>query len=246
MKLPVVAAVVPAAGMGRRMGSALNKIRLSLLGEPVITHTLRVLTSLPELGPIVLAINPSEREYFCEYLKEQWPHEKRIDLIAGGKERQDSVYQGLRYLKNCPGWPDAGARLVVIHDAARALLTQELLLKAIATGWEYGAVGVAVPVKDTIKQVDPSGFVVATPERSTLWAIQTPQVFDYELILKCYERLMPTGRFFSDDCGMAEACGESVKLVPGSYENFKITTPEDMILAEEIIRRRTDANRSGF
>ncbi len=245
--IPNIAAVIPAAGLGRRMGSEQNKIRLNLNGEPVIGHTLRTFVATAAVGMIVLAVNAAEKQYFEEYLQSEWPAEarQRIALTIGGKERQDSVYQGLLYLRGWDGWSGGvGRRLVVIHDAARALLTRAILEASIAAGWEYGAVGVAVPVKDTIKQIDAAGFVVGTPERATLRAIQTPQVFDFETILACHERVRMSGGCFSDDCGVAEACGKRVKLIAGSYENLKITTPEDLWLAETILRRRADADRA--
>ncbi|TCL62803.1 2-C-methyl-D-erythritol 4-phosphate cytidylyltransferase [Hydrogenispora ethanolica] len=243
-----VAAVIPAAGLGRRMGSGRNKVWLSLNGEPVIGHTLRAFMAVPAVARIVLVVHADEEEIFRTYLENAWPDQAgtRIVLTTGGKERQDSVYRGLQSLEEWPEWSRAGRRLVAIHDAARALLTPQLLEASLAAGWEYGAVGVAVPVKDTIKQVDAAGYVSATPERAALRAIQTPQVFDFETILACYKRLSASGRYFSDDCGVAEACGERVKLIEGSYENLKITTPEDLWLAEAILRRRADADRSGI
>jgi 2-C-methyl-D-erythritol 4-phosphate cytidylyltransferase len=111
---------------------------------------------------------------------------------------------------------------------------------------EYRAVGIGVPVKDTIKISNTKGFIISTPVRSTLWAIQTPQVFDFDLLVSCYEKVSGLDLDFSDDCGVVEYCGLPVKLVPGSYENIKITTPEDLIFSEAILRRRTDANRAGI
>jgi 2-C-methyl-D-erythritol 4-phosphate cytidylyltransferase len=243
------AAVIPAAGIGRRMGEAVNKVRLPLNGIPVLTYTLRTFLAgnRPAVDRLVLVVNESERDFFRDYLESEWSDRlNRIEIVIGGDQRQDSVYNGLESLETWRGWSMAEQRLVIVHDAARALLTRELLSDAIRMGLEFKAVGVAVPVKDTIKQTDEAGFVVATPERSTLWAIQTPQVFEYDLLLQSYRRVIGKERCFSDDCGVVEFCGHRVKLIPGSYENIKITTPEDLIIAAEILRRRDDANRAGI
>ncbi len=244
-----IAAVIPAAGSGRRMGEALNKVRLPLNGIPVLTHALRTFLAAdqPAVDRLVLVVSESERNFFEAYLDSEWSDRMdRIEIVIGGVERQDSVYNGLESLEAWRGWSMAEQRLVIVHDAARALLTRELLSDAIRMGLEFKAVGVAVPVKDTIKQTDETGFVIATPERATLWAIQTPQVFEYDLLLQSYRRAIGAKRYFSDDCGVVEFCGHRVKLIPGSYENIKITTPEDLIIAAEILRRRDDANRAGI
>lgn len=240
-----VAAIIPAAGSGRRMNTGLNKIWLPLGGRSMISHILTVFSQSERISQIVLVVNEVEQDLFAPIIQEISPKSnQKISLVVGGHERQNSVSNGLNWLKSLSGW-NAGRRLVVIHDAARALLTSELLEKAIESGVEYRAAGVGVPLKDTIKISDTEGFVIATPERSALWAIQTPQVFDFDLLVSCYEKVSGLGLNFSDDCGVVEYCGFPVKLVPGSYENIKITTPEDLIFGEAILRRRTDANRAG-
>lgn len=135
--------------------------------------------------------------------------------------------------------------MVAVHDAARALLTADLLATAVAAGQEYRAAALGVPVKDTIKQVGADGLVVATPERAALWMVQTPQVFDLDLLDQCYRKATAGGLRFTDDCGVVEYFGHPVKLVRGSYENLKITTPEDLLVAEAILRRRKHADWTG-
>jgi 2-C-methyl-D-erythritol 4-phosphate cytidylyltransferase len=244
-----IVAVIPAAGSGRRMNVGVNKVWLSLCGQSVFAHTLNTFLSSALIDHIVLVVNPLEIEEFQKFLAGAFSnqeaalsseHVAKISLVTGGAYRQQSVANALLFLRSWSGWRDANHRLVVIHDAARALLTSAMLEKAIEAGLEWGAAGIGVPVKDTIKQVDADGFVISTPERSGLWAIQTPQVFDFDLITACYEQVAHILSKFSDDCGIVEHCGHPVKLIEGSYENLKITTPEDLIFAEAILRGRCD------
>ena len=241
-----VGAVIPAAGSGRRMNTSINKIMLPLLGQTVLERTLEIFLASEFIRVVVLVLKKEERAV----LQSQIPQlaskfAKEIVLVPGGEERQESVANGLNYLRQWTGWT-GGKRLVAIHDAARPLLTPELLKRSLLAGLEYGAAGIGVPLKDTVKQVDANGMVITTPERAGLWGIQTPQVFDLQLLLECYEKARVSQRIFTDDCGVVEYCGQPVKLVPGSYENLKITTPEDLILAEAILRRREDADRPRF
>lgn len=249
-----IVAVIPAAGNGRRMNANVNKIWLPLCGQSVFVHTLNIFLSSALIDHIVLVVNPLEMEDFQEFIDANFSNRRaeaapktlpadnatKISLVGGGAYRQQSVANALQFLRSWPGWLAAGRRLVVIHDAARALLTLELLEKAIRAGLEWDAVGLGVPVKDTIKQVDKEGLVISTPERSQLWAIQTPQIFDFDLITACYERVAAILPKFSDDCGIVEHCGHPVKLVEGTYENLKITTPEDLLFAEAILRTRAE------
>jgi 2-C-methyl-D-erythritol 4-phosphate cytidylyltransferase len=240
---PRVAAIIPAAGSGKRMMSYKNKVWLSINGESILAHTLRVFQLITWIERIALVINETEVKEFETFLTQrQVTLGQQVDLVIGGAERQISVANGLKFLKQQVKWGQTGD-LVVIHDAARALVTETIVASAIEMAIQYRAVGIGVPVKDTIKQIDREGLVVNTPERASLWAVQTPQVFDLELICECYQKAAALNLKFTDDCGVVEACGYPVKMLMGSYENFKITTPEDLILAETVLRRRNDANR---
>jgi 2-C-methyl-D-erythritol 4-phosphate cytidylyltransferase len=247
--VPIVA-VIPAAGSGRRMNANINKIWLPLGGRNVLSYTLQVFLASEFIQHIILVVNPAEMEDFERFLDREagdlvpafQAKSSKITLVAGGDYRQQSVANALQFLKSWPGWSGEEKRLVVIHDAARALLTHELLEKSIQAGLQFGAAGIGVPVKDTIKQVNPDGLIIATPDRSTLWAIQTPQVFDYHLITICYDQAAGILPQFSDDCGIVEYCGHPVKLLEGSYENLKITTPEDLLIAEAILQARAKNN----
>ena len=238
-----VGAIIPAAGSGRRMNAAINKIRLPLLGRSVLERTLETFLK-SELIKIIVLVAKIDEIRVLQSLTAKLASEygKEVAIVAGGEERQDSVANGLEYLKSWAGWKSK-KRLVAIHDAARPLLTAELLTESLLAGLEYPAVGIGVPLKDTLKQVDGNGMVIGTPDRSSLWGIQTPQVFDLHLLLECYQKVSGSGKLFTDDCGVVEYCGQPVKLILGSYENLKITTAEDLVLAEAILRRREDANR---
>lgn len=239
-----VVAIIPAAGSGRRMGSEINKIWLPIDGKSIVAYTLEVFQASSWVEQIILVVNPVELTEFENFLKANDSNaQKEVILVPGGAERRDSVNNALTFLKNWQGWR-VPRRLVAIHDAARALVTPELLETSIQAGLEYGAAGVGVPVKDTIKQVDDSGYIEHTPDRNKLWAIQTPQVFDFQLITACYDATVSLNIVFPDDRSVAEYCGRRVKMIPGSYENFKITTPEDLALAEILFRRRKNAYRT--
>jgi 2-C-methyl-D-erythritol 4-phosphate cytidylyltransferase len=236
--------IIPAAGTGQRMNAGINKIWLPLHGRNILEHVLKVFQGLDWIDHILLVVNEAEIHEIKNFIhqnSEVYP--ERVSVVTGGTERQDSISNGLKFFRNWPGW-DTEKRIVMIHDAARALVTTEIIQNAFEACLIYQAVGVAVPVKDTIKLTDDKGFVVTTPKRSTLWAVQTPQVFDFDLIDLCYQKVATLNHKFTDDCSVAEYCGYRVKLLMGSYENFKITTPEDLIVAEEVVRRRSDANRA--
>lgn len=243
---PRVAAVIPAAGSGKRMLDGKNKIWLRIGEETILAHTLKIFQASVWIDRIVLVVNAAEVEEFERFLNgRQGNLAHPVDLVIGGAERQDSVANGLQFLVRQEGWGQ-NEDLAVIHDAARALVTEALLVSAIKAAFEYGAIGVGVPLKDTIKQIDGNGYILNTPQRSSLWAVQTPQVFQLQLLFECYQRVTAQNLTCTDDCGVVEACGYPVKMIMGSYENIKITTPEDLSLAETILRRRNDAtNRSG-
>lgn len=241
-----VGVIIPAAGSGSRMKAGVNKIMLAILGRSVLERTLETFLASEYIKIVVIPVKPEEKEVIRDHIRATVSRfNKELVLVDGGEERWESVANGLQYLKRWTDWK-TGKRLVAIHDAARPLLSPELMEESLMAGLEYGAVGVGVPLKDTIKQVNSDGMVVMTPDRSRYWGIQTPQVFDLNLLFDCYQKASTSGLIFTDDCGVVEYCGYPVKLIPGSYENLKITTPEDLILAEAILRRREDADWSGI
>jgi len=226
----LVAAVVVAAGRGNRMGTYLNKVFLPLAGKPVLAHTLQVLEQSPLIGEVVVVAAAGE-EPACTNLIRQHRLAKVRTVATGGAQRSDSVARGLSALQTASG-------LVAVHDGARPLFTPDLLARVVLAATVDGAALAAVPVKDTIKIARGDGLVESTADRATLWAAQTPQVFRLPLLRAAYRQPAEMVAAVTDDASLVEAMGVPVRLVMGSYENIKITTPEDLVLAEAIIRQR--------
>lgn len=220
--------VIVAAGSGKRMGGQRNKLWLPLAGEPILAHTVRLFAAHQDIDQIVLVV--SEQDY-ADVL--QWLSEEAIQLavVLGGAERQDSVRNGLAALS-------ADCSYVLVHDAARPFVTSEQISEMIRQVEHDQAVIMAVPVKDTIKVVGATGIVESTPARESLWAVQTPQAFRMSLLREAHEAAQQSGKMGTDDAMLVEWLGYPVKILPGSYENIKITTPDDLWLGEEILRKR--------
>ncbi len=225
-------AVVLAAGQGKRMNSQTAKQYLLLKGKPVIWYSLRAFEECPFIDEIILVAAEKDIDYCRQYIVEQYGFRKVSRIVAGGKERYYSVYNGLRAITDCT--------FVYIHDGARPFLTQDILKRAREAVCTYQACVVGMPVKDTIKICDKDGFSVQTPDRSVVWQVQTPQVFSYPLIRRAYDCLIEElqkgmGTVITDDAMVVERMTEQkVRLVKGTYSNIKITTPEDMAMAEQL------------
>jgi len=226
-------AIILAAGKGTRMQADINKQFLILRGRPVISHTLQVFDNHPSIHEIILVINPLEEETISEKLLIPYDFKKRIKIIHGGSERQESVYNGLSEV-------DPSTSIVLIHDGARPLVTDEVLQRCILGAEEYGAVAVGVPAKETIKIVTKDQFVDYTPRREELWITQTPQAFHIDIIKKAHELANMKQVLGTDDAMLVEQMAHRVKMVMGDYENIKITTPEDLLVAEGILRYRNN------
>ena len=220
-------AIVLAAGAGRRMGADVPKQYLSLAGKPVMVHSLETFEKSPVKG-IVLVVAPGEVEYCRREIVEKYHLHKVIAVVEGGAERYDSVYQGLLAAKS---------DYVLIHDCARAFLTRDIISRAIDAVMKYKACVVGMPVKDTIKIADRDGYVADTPDRSLMWSVQTPQCFAYDVVLEAYEKLQHADKTgVTDDAMVVEQMLHiPVKLIEGSYDNIKVTTPEDLVLGEQIL-----------
>ena len=227
------AVIVLAAGSGKRMNAGQNKMFLQLNGKPVLERTVTVFQQSDAIDGIVIVAKADEVEQVQKMVpKEQF--DKIICYTAGGKERQDSVLCGLTALKT---FGEDVYHRVLIHDGARPFVTEQLidgLLSALIPG--SGTIA-AVPAKDTIKRVNAEGIVQETPVRSELWNVQTPQCFYVDEILSCYEKAQGEGYFGTDDASLAEKYGLSVRVVPAYYENIKLTTPEDLDVAEVFLKR---------
>ncbi|AEF16362.1 2-C-methyl-D-erythritol 4-phosphate cytidylyltransferase [Thermoanaerobacterium xylanolyticum LX-11] len=224
-----ISAIIVAAGKGRRMGTKLNKVFLKLNGKPVLYYTLNVFEKLLELNEIVLVVSNEDIDYCRREIVDKYNFKKVRRIVAGGMERQESVFNGLKAV-------DSRCDIVMIHDGARPFIDKTTLKKGIEESKLHSAVGIAVPVKDTIKVVDDDNFVVSTPDRTNLMAIQTPQIFEYRLIYEAHLKAMEDGFLGTDDTVLVERLGHKVKLVEGSYRNIKITTPEDLIISEAFLK----------
>lgn len=231
-----VAVIIAAAGQGRRMKSAVNKQYLHLHGRPIIAHTLSACIAAACFTQIIVVVAPSEEEIFRREVVFPWFPTYKFFLVSGGKERQDSVQNGLAVLAD-------NIEYVCIHDGARPLAEAALFRHCLAAAQAEGGAIAAVPVKDTIKIADPHGQVLETPPRHKLWAVQTPQIFRRDWLELAYQRAYQEGIQATDDAALLEAAGYPVHIVTADYENIKITTPEDLLLAEAIVRRRQDEDR---
>ncbi len=226
-------AIVLAAGRGKRMQSDVAKQYLLVRNKPVLYYSLKAFQD-SLVDEIILVTAESEITYCKDEIVEKYAFSKVSQIVAGGKERYHSVHNGL---KACEG-----ADIVLIHDGARPFVDDAIIVRNINMVKEYGACVTGMPVKDTIKIADAEGFVQETPRRDLIWTIQTPQTFRYDLIMNAYDTFLNNEeencRLYNvtDDAMVAEIFGGlKVKLVEGSYNNVKITTPEDMVLAEAIL-----------
>ena len=216
-----VGAVIAAAGSSSRMGGR-DKLAEPLDGIPVILRTLAAVEAVPEIREIVVVTREDRVE---EYRRLLGQCSRLRAVVPGGSTRQESVRNGVRALS-----PDC--TLAAIHDGARPLVTPEVFARCIEAARSCGAATAAVPVKDTIKLADEAGRVLDTPDRSRLWAVQTPQIFDRERYLRAAEEAERRGLSCTDDCQLFEAMGWEVQPVMGDYRNLKLTTPEDFLAAD--------------
>lgn len=220
--------IIPAAGRGERMGAGKNKLFIELKSVPIIVHTLKVFENDERCEQVILVINMAEKQIFKSMIS-KYKFKKVVALIPGGKERQQSVANGLQAIKKEKG-------IVLIHDGARPFITKEVIHKLVYEAKNNGAAVVAVPVKDTIKKVH-NNVVKETIERSSLWSIQTPQAFRVTTLRSAHKKAAEELYFGTDDASLVEYNNERVTVVEGSYDNIKLTTPEDIYFAEAILRK---------
>lgn len=224
-------AIVLAAGQGKRMGTKIQKQYLEIQGKPVLYYSLWAFQNSPLIDEIILVVGENQKEYCQEEFVEKYGIQKVTKIVQGGAERYHSVWNGLQEIDR-DGY-------VFIHDGARPFINDDILNRAYENVCAHKACVVGMPVKDTIKIADADGFAKETPNRSFVWAVQTPQVFDISLIKEAYARLMENENIpVTDDAMVAEQMlGMKVKLVEGSYENIKITTPEDLVVADSFLKK---------
>lgn len=224
----MISAIILAGGKGKRMRSAISKQFIDIKGKPIIYYTLKKFSENKKIDNIIVVLPEDEVKYFKENILKKY--ELRINkIVIGGKERQDSVYNALKSLKN------SSTDIVLIHDGARPFISERIINEGIKFAEIYGAAAPGVMPKDTIKVKNEKNFSVDTPNRANLVSIQTPQVFKFDEILECHEKIRYNGEKVTDDTMVVEKYGYSVYLYDGEYTNIKVTTQEDLILAERLI-----------
>jgi 2-C-methyl-D-erythritol 4-phosphate cytidylyltransferase len=232
-----VVALVPAAGRGLRMGGAIAKQFLSLAGQPLIVHTLRMLHSSPVIEEIILAVPQPDRQYCLDHIVIPHGFTKVTKIVSGGQQRQDSVRHALTEVRT-------GTEIVLVHDAVRPFLTEEMIERVVDQARVHGAAIVALPMRDTVKQVTTEGFVERTVDRSRLWLAQTPQAFRRDWLEEAHSKARTNQTHATDDAHLVELLGRPVMIVEGSGENIKVTTPEDLVVGEAILAARPEWHRS--
>lgn len=233
-------AIVLAAGQGKRMGTSVQKQYIELEGRPVIYYTLQTFQESEIIDDIILIVGKGQISYAQEEIVERYRFTKVGAIVEGGKERYDSVWQGLKALRTADGLPgNLKEAYVFIHDGARLFVDEGILRRGYDTVILYRACVAGMPSKDTIKLVDDDTFAVQTPQRKFVWTVQTPQVFEVSLIIEAYSRLMREEYInVTDDAMVVEQMMDvPVKLFEGSYTNIKITTPEDLEVAKVFLKK---------
>ena len=222
--------VIPAAGQGKRMGAGYNKQFLTLMGEPILAHTVRLFEQSSYVSEIVIVGAEADIPVIDE-LVHYHKFDKVKAICRGGVQRQDSVRAGVQVLSSA-------IQRVVVHDGARPLLTLEDFHRFLDETEKFKAAIMVIPVKDTIKQVNETGKVISTLTRERLRAVQTPQIFDRAIIAEAHYQAVSAGYYGTDDASLLEWMGYPVHVIEGSQENIKVTTPEDLWLAERILAQR--------
>lgn len=224
------AAIIVAAGQGIRMGAAVRKQYLALDGLPILSHTLRVFDRSPDIHHICLVIPEGDMAFCRQSVLPPAALQKPLTLVAGGAARQDSVWNGLMAVGKLEG-------VVAIHDGVRPFVTQDQLTACIREAIRHGACILGIPATDTLKSVSATGVITGTLDRENIWLAQTPQVFQYDLIRKAHERARKAGMTGTDDAMLLEkTLGTRINILPGSRNNIKITTPEDLLLAGALLK----------
>ena len=221
--------IIPAAGLGKRMGMGKNKLFLEVFEQPIIIHTLKVFENDHLCKGIILVVNENDQQEMKQLLQ-QYKITKIHSIVTGGKERQDSVYEGLKAVSD--------ESIILIHDGARPFVKKDHIHKLLEATAKHGAAVLGVPVKDTVKLAE-NEWISETLERSKLWMIQTPQAFERDLIIHAHEQARNDGFLGTDDASLLERLGKKVVIVEGDYDNIKITTIEDLYFAKAIVEKNS-------
>lgn len=218
-------AIILAAGNGTRMKAEKSKLLLEIMGKTVIERSVSAFLEVSDVDEIIVTVREEDVEEFSRLLPDE-----RVSFVIGGATRQQSVKNAVDTITE--------SDLIIIHDGARPFISSDDIDNTIRTAKDFGAAAVGVPVKDTIKIIDGDKVVVGTPDRSLLFAVRTPQIFKFDMYKEALQKAEQDSKDFTDDCQLIEYAGGKVKMVEGSYENIKITTPDDIALAENILLQR--------
>jgi len=221
-----VTAVIVAAGDSTRMGAKISKQLIPLAGRPAIEYTLRAFQECPLINEIIVVARSQD---INDIAHTAFSFKKVMALTAGGRDRAESVRKGVHAASN-------KATHYAIHDGARMLITSDEINRVLSVAFETGAATLGTPVTDTVKVVGENGCIVSTPDRNTLWSVQTPQVFERGLYRRAMDNAVQNGLSVTDDCAMVEAIGVPVEVVKGAYTNIKLTTPTDVVIAEALLK----------
>jgi 2-C-methyl-D-erythritol 4-phosphate cytidylyltransferase len=224
-------AVIVSAGKGHRFMEGRKKQFYSLAEKPILAHTLDKFETSPLIRSILLVVAQEDMDYCLKEIIEKYRYKKISQIIPGGKRRQESVKNGIDALAK-------DVEIVVIHDGVRPFVTIEMVEESIRSAIRFGAIVFAMPVKETIKIAQPDGTVLKTLDRESLWQVQTPQTFQVNLIKEAHHKAKEDGFIGTDDASLVERLGVKVHILPGSYTNIKITTPEDLILANLFLKMK--------
>jgi 2-C-methyl-D-erythritol 4-phosphate cytidylyltransferase len=222
-------AVIVSAGKGHRFMEGKKKQFHFLAGKPILAHTLDKFETCPLIRSILLVVGQEDMDFCLKEVIEKYKFKKISQIVPGGKQRQESVKNGIDALPK-------DTDIVAIHDGVRPFVTKAMIEDSIHSAIRYGAVVLAMPVKDTIKISNPDGTVLKTLNRESLWQVQTPQTFQVNIIKEAYYRATEDGFIGTDDASLVERTGVKVHILPGSYTNIKITTPEDLLLANLFVK----------
>ncbi|NWF93086.1 MAG: 2-C-methyl-D-erythritol 4-phosphate cytidylyltransferase [Syntrophaceae bacterium] len=226
------AAVIVSAGRGQRFMDGKKKQFHLLARKPILGHTLDKFETCPLIESILLVVGQEDMDYCMKQIIEKYHYRKISQIVPGGRRRQESVKNGIDALPR-------DVEVIVIHDGVRPFVTRAMIEESIYSAVRFGAVVVAMPVKDTIKMANPDGTVLRTLERESLYQIQTPQTFRADLIREAYHKASQDGFMGTDDASLVERLGVKVHILPGSYTNIKITTREDLMLAHLFLKMRS-------
>jgi 2-C-methyl-D-erythritol 4-phosphate cytidylyltransferase len=233
------AAVIVSAGKGHRLPGEKKKQFLSLAGKPILCHTLDRFEACPSIDFIHLVVGQEDMTYALQEIVEAYGYRKISQIVPGGKLRQESVKNGIDTLSS-------EVDIVAIHDGVRPFVTQKMIEESIQGARQFKAVVLAMPVKETIKRVGLDRTVLKTLDRESLWLIQTPQTFQLDLIRQALHKATEDGFIGTDDASLVERIGGKVHILPGSYTNIKITTPEDLILGHLILKMGASLERESL